>query len=59
MNLKILRAQRFEKTAQTDQDGRFCFDVPAVVTIMFFHADAASDSTKGKRVGMLVYAYDW
>lgn len=50
------QAQRFEKTAQTDQDGRFCFlDVPA--GDYYVLADVTHpDSTKGKRVGTLVYA---
>ena len=50
------QAQQFEKTTQTDQDGKFCFiDVPA--GDYFVIADITlPESAKGKRVGKWVHA---
>ena len=50
------QAQQFEHTTQTNEDGHFCFlDVPAGE--YYVVADVTlPDSTKGKRVGTLVYA---
>lgn len=50
------QAKRFEKTTQTDEDGRFCFlNVPA--GDYFVVADVTHpDSTKDKRVGQWVHA---